>query len=144
MKNELKALQNEENKIIIKCYREVKNTEVVLSFLTSFVMASEIFSPSGEVISDYVLTATNKNLYIEEIYHAPYGGVADVANSYKIPFESIEEFKVEKKDELEYITIVAEKKPAFLSRKKRMLSLIYKDPLNENKAMKMKELIGKI
>ncbi|MEG1312559.1 MAG: hypothetical protein RSD47_11215, partial [Romboutsia sp.] len=68
-------LENNEKVISrINCYRKVTNIEVVNSFLLNFFVSTTTAPIVGQIVDDYVLTLTNKNIYIESIYYSPWEG----------------------------------------------------------------------
>ena len=132
MSRELELEDNEIVRASMKCYRKVSNTELVLNFLTNMFVASQSLVAAGEIVNEYIVTLTDKNLYLEGIYHVPLGGLSEVNNLSKIPLKNLEDFIVEEKGKEELVTILVSKG--------KNLKLIRKNNGWTNDAMKIKEL----
>lgn len=132
MSRELELEDNEIVRASMKCYREVSNTELVLNFLTNMFVANQSLVAAGEIVSEYIVTLTDKNLYLEGIYHVQLGGLPEGSNLSKIPLKNVEDFIVQEKGKEELVTI--------LVNKGKNLKLIHKNNGWTNDAMKIKEL----
>lgn len=113
-------LENNEKVISrINCYRKVTNIEVVNSFLLNFFVSTTTAPIVGQIVDDYVLTLTNKNIYIESIYYSPWEGIYSVMSTSKIPFSKVVSIDMYKDKKDEYIIIK--------SNENKELRLIFKD-----------------
>lgn len=132
MSMEFKFERNEELKAIIRCQKKFSNNEETSEVLKSFSVSSEDTNWSEESINEYILTVTDRNIYLEGIYRKVLGGLPEVLNVSKIPLEKIENFDVDKKDEFEHITITCNKDKIF--------KLIHKSRYNNYEATEIKDL----
>lgn len=129
---ELKFERNEELKAIIRCQRNIKDYKETSDVLKSFSISSDKSIWSDEVINEYILTVTDRNIYLEGIYRKHLGELPQVLNVSKIPLESIEDFNVDSEEGLEHITIRCNEKQSF--------KLVHKNKHNSDEATQIKEL----
>lgn len=129
-------LENNEQVISrISCYRKITNIEVVNSFLLNFFVCTNTAPLVGQIVDDYTLTLTNKNIYIESIYYSPWEGIYSVMNTSKIPLKKVVSFDIYKENKDEYIVIK--------SNENKELKLIIKDKKSREKAKEIELYINK-
>lgn len=129
-------LENNEQVISrISCYRKITNIEVVNSFLLNFFVCTNTAPLVGQIVDDYTLTLTNKNIYIESVYYSPWEGIYSVMNTSKIPLKKVVSFDIYKENKDEYIVIK--------SNENKELKLIIKDKKSREKAKEIELYINK-
>lgn len=131
----IKLENNEQIISRISCYRKTTNIEVVNSFLFNLFVCTTTTPAVGQIVDNYILTLTNKNIYLEGIYYSPWEGIYSVMNTLKIPLKKVLSFDLYKDKKDEYIIIK--------SNENKELKLIIKDEKSKEKAKEIKLYINK-
>lgn len=131
----IKLESNEQIISRISCYRKITNIEVVNSFLLNFFVCTTTTPVVGQIVDDYILTLTNKNIYLESIYYSPWEGIYSVMNTSKIPLKKLVSFDLYRDKKDEYIIIK--------SNENKELRLIIKDGKSKKRAKEIELYINK-
>ncbi|NRT36662.1 hypothetical protein OD350_16615 [Clostridium beijerinckii] len=127
------VLNDEEILCSINSYKDIKASSKVANTLVN-LLAQGV---AGEVVNDFKLILTPKNLYIQAITHSVWGGLSDIAYTDKISRENIKSFNVKNEDAKEYIQIITkdDKVANFIrdNEKKNDLALVMSSILKEGK-----------
>ncbi|AQS06774.1 MULTISPECIES: hypothetical protein [Clostridium] len=127
------VLNDEEILCSINSYKDIKASSKVANTLVN-LLAQGV---AGGVVNDFKLILTPKNLYIQAITHAVWGGLSDIAYTDKISRENIKSFNVKNEDAKEYIEIITkdDKVANFIrdNEKKNDLALVMSSILKEGK-----------
>ncbi|CUU49869.1 hypothetical protein [Clostridium beijerinckii] len=127
------VLNDEEILCSINFYKDIKASSKVANTLVN-LLAQGV---AGEVVNDFKLILTPKNLYIQAITHSVWGGLSDIAYTDKISRENIKSFNVKNEDAKEYIQIITkdDKVANFIrdNEKKNDLALVMSSILKEGK-----------
>lgn len=94
-------LNNEKIICSINCYKNVIKSDELANIAVNLVTGGV----AGRVLSDFKLILTQEKLYIQTIEYAAWGGLSEVLYTDKIIREDIKSFKVEIKDNKEFIKI---------------------------------------
>jgi len=126
-------LNDEEILCSINSYKNVKAPSTIANFFTNLISGGV----GGRVINDFKLILTPKNLYIQAIGHAVWGGLSEALYTDQIAREDIQSFEVETQRTKESITIttIDDKKMIFIrdNENKNYLALIMAMFISENK-----------
>lgn len=120
---------NDENVLCsINCYKTVKNSEVAINFIAN------LFSEgiAGSLASDFRLTLTEENLYIETIGYCAWGGLPEIRSIEKMSRDDVKSFKVKTVDSNEVIELTTQSKT---------IAFIRNNEKNDNLALKMSSII---
>ncbi|MBO3445522.1 hypothetical protein [Clostridium sp. CCUG 7971] len=131
----IKLENNEQIISRISCCRKITNIEVVNSFLLNFFISTTTTPMVGQIVDDYILTLTNKNIYLESIYYSPWEGIYSVMNISKIPLKKVVSFDLYKDKKDEYVIIK--------SNENKELKLMIKDDKSKEKAKEIECYINK-
>lgn len=126
---ETSNFNNESILCSINCYKTVKNSEVAINFIAN------LFSEgvAGSVASNFRLTLTEENLYIETIGYCAWGGLPEVRSVEKIPRTNIKSFNVKSIDSSEVVELT--------TTQNKIIVFIRDNEKNDNLALKMSSLI---
>lgn len=96
-------VNNEEVLCSINSYRDVKTSSSIANFFTNLFTGGV----AGGVVSNFKLTLTSENLYIQAIEHVAWGGLPEILYTEKISRGDIKSFEVKNQEAKEFITIIA-------------------------------------
>ena len=87
----------------LKTHKEIKNSLVAANVISNLLSGSI----AGRIVNDFVLTLTQKHLYIAATSYSPWGGAAETNNEDIIPIKDIESFNVAEENNENVITITS-------------------------------------
>lgn len=123
---ETSTFNNENVLLSVNCYKTVKNSEVAISFITNLFSGGI----AGSVASNFRLTLTEENLYIETICYCTWGGLPEVRSIEKISRDDIKSFEVKAIDSSEVIELTTNQNKTIIFIRE-----------NDNLALKMSSII---